>query len=280
MTDRSNYPEMSRRSEPQARTARKTRTESKTPADSNADSVEAVETASDSSGGQDARQRICLAAFQLFGTRGYSCTSIQDIADAATVKKSILYYYFASKEDLYQSLLVESATHLRGLLHQGLQAAGLRIGQASKQAIAEAGAEATLAALAETILSLARENRESVRFFLSHIFAVDSDRPPCSAVPVEQVPHTLILAAIESGVSRGELSGDPQLLESLILGGIQVSIIRHLRSPSQQPLAPGYGRLLVRAALEGFRPTVDKSVAQKKSISDGAIRPHKRVSRA
>ena len=80
---------MSRRSEPQARTARKTRTESKTPADSNADSVEAVETASDSSGGQDARQRICLAAFQLFGTRGYSCTSIQDIADAATVKKSI-----------------------------------------------------------------------------------------------------------------------------------------------------------------------------------------------
>ena len=265
MTDRSNYPQMTKRRDLQMRSA----------------PSETAETASEG-GAHDARQRICLAAFQLFGTRGYSCTSIQDIADAAAVKKSILYYYFASKEDLYQSLLVESATHLRTLLHQGLQAADLAVETVSQRASAEAGAEATLATLAETVLSLARENRESVRFFLSHIFAVDADRPPCSAVSVEQVPHTLILAAIESGVASGELAGDPRLLECLVLGGIQVSIIRHLRSPEQQPLPTGYGRLLVRAALEGFRPAVGKPVraTQKQSISDGASRPHKKVSRA
>ncbi len=203
---------------------------------------------------KEARQRICHAAFQLFGTRGYSCTSVQDIADAADVKKSILYYYFASKEDLYQSLLVESASHLRGLLHEGLKTAGLNVDEAAELGSVGASAEAALATLAETILMLARENRESVRFFLSHIFAVDTDRPPCSAVAIEQVPQTLILAAAEAGVAVGELTGDPRLLECLILGGIQVSVIRHLRSPEQFPLLTGVGRALVQAALQGFRP--------------------------
>lgn len=214
---------------------------------------------------KEARSRICQAAFQLFGTRGYSCTSIQDIADAADVKKSILYYYFANKEDLYQSLLVESAIHLRGLLHEGLQAAGLNVDEAAQRGFEGVSADASLATLAETILMLARENRESVRFFLSHIFAVDSDRPPCSAVPIEQVPQTLILAAAEAGVASGELSGDPRLLESLILGGIQVSVIRHLRSPELYPLPTGVGRALVQAALQGFRP-LDKG-RQVKRIS-------------
>ncbi len=243
---------------------------------------ETVEIAAEGIGTSEARHRICLAAFQLFGTRGYSCTSIQDIADAASVKKSILYYYFASKEDLYQSLLVESATHLRGLLLQGLRGAGLSVETVTQQGMSDGGAETTLSTLAETILSLARENRESVRFFLSHIFAVDSDRPPCSAVPIEQVPQTLILGAIQAGIASGEIAGDPRLLESLILGGIQVSIIRHLRSPEQQPLPTGYGRSLVQAALDGFRPAATPVAARasRQSISDGGGRPKKRLSRA
>ena len=75
-----------------------------------------------------------------------------------------------------------------------------------------------------------------------------------SAVAIEQVPQTLILAAAEAGVAVGELTGDPRLLECLILGGIQVSVIRHLRSPEQFPLLTGVGRALVQAALQGFRP--------------------------
>lgn len=230
----------------------------------------------------DARQRICLAAFQLFGTRGYSCTSMADIADAATVKKSILYYYFDNKEDLYQSLLVESAHHLRSLLHDGLRAAGFDVEASVASGFARVSAEAALSTLAETILRLARENRESVRFFLSHIFAVDSDRPPCSAVPIEQVPQTLIYAAADAGIQSGELSGDPRMLESLILGGIQVSVIRHLRSPEQFPLPMGTGQALVRAALMGFRPGTpgQPDGADRPAKQDGAGRRVKRISRA
>ena len=211
-------------------------------------------THSDGSPGTEARQRICQAAFQLFATRGYSCTSVADIAEAATVKKSIVFFYFASKEALYQSLVVESATDLRGLLHQGLQSAGLRVEEIAQRRPGEGEAVKTLSTLAETILMLARDNRESVRFFLSHIFAVDSDRPPCSAVSIEQVPQSLIFSAAEAGVASGELAGDPHMLELVILGGIQVSVIRHLRSPERFPLPTGHGRELVQAALGGFRP--------------------------
>src|SRR5215470_7747042 len=100
----------------------------------------------------EARQRISQAAFRLFGSKGYSCTSIQDIADAAEVKKSIVYYYFTSKEGLYQALLSESSTNLRGFLDQAL----------AKQQ--KRGSEAQLAAIAELLIGLSRDNRESVRF--------------------------------------------------------------------------------------------------------------------
>ncbi len=228
---------------------------------------------------QDARHRIYQAAFRQFGTRGYSCTSIQDIADAAAVKKSILYYYFSNKEDLYQALLVESATHLGQLLRQGLLDAGLSVEKLSARRLGKKGAETALGILAETILSLARENRDSVRFFLSHMFAVDSDRPPCSTLAIEQGPLTLITAAIEAGMTGSELSGKTQLLAALILGGIQVSVIRHLRNPSDEPLPLGYGRALVRAALDGFRP-VGKGLETTKTISPGKDRPPKRFRRA
>lgn len=230
----------------------------------------------------DTKHRIYQAAFQLFGTRGYSCTSIQDISEAAAVKKSIVYYYFSSKEDLYEALLVESATHLRQILTQGLKDAGLSVENLEGHRTKKKGAEAALMMLAENLLSLARENRDSVRFFLSHIFAVDSDRPPCSAVVIEQVPMTLITTAIEAGVASKELRGKPALLASLVLGGIQVSIIRHLRWPDQEPLPIGLGRSLVRAALDGFRPHMKKinSSSQEKETSDGKDRLKQRIRRA
>ena len=55
-------------------------------------------------------------------------------------------------------------------------------------------------------------------------------------------------------MASGELAGDPHMLELVILGGIQVSVIRHLRSPERFPLPTGHGRELVQAALGGFRP--------------------------
>lgn len=46
-----------------------------------------------------------MAAIELFGTRGYHATSMEDIAEEAGVTKPVLYQHFPSKRELYLELL-------------------------------------------------------------------------------------------------------------------------------------------------------------------------------
>ncbi|WP_367391398.1 TetR/AcrR family transcriptional regulator [Lewinella sp. LCG006] len=55
---------------------------------------------------QRSRQRIMAAALELFGTRGYASTSINQIAKAAEVSKGLMYNYFESKQDLLQQIVL------------------------------------------------------------------------------------------------------------------------------------------------------------------------------
>lgn len=219
---------------------------------------------------QDARQRISTAAFRLFSQKGYSCTSVQDIAEEAGVQKSILYYYYESKEGLYHTLLSESASRLRGMLDVALNATGItcpviasldqpdpiptrRRGKSTTQRL-PAGKSVTrlLGEFVETLLSAARDNREPVRFFMAHIFAPDADRPPDRADDMQRIAPRITQHLVKLGQARGEIRGDADLLERLLLGAVQYSITRHLRSPEQEPLFPGTGQRIVRALLAGF----------------------------
>lgn len=194
----------------------------------------------------ETRERINAAAFRLFGRQGYARTSVADIADAAGVKKPLLYYYFPSKEALYQSLFQQSQALLGPLMEDALREAE------ALPHLPEGRAATLLAAIIETLLRLARENTDPVRFFLAHTFAPDEDRPLCDTSVLDQFPQSLLQARAQEGVDRGELRGDPAMLACLLHGGLHLSLLRHLRSPEQEPLRAGLGASLVRAALHGF----------------------------
>lgn len=53
----------------------------------------------------DTRARIQQVALELFSERGLQQTSLRDIADRLGVTKPALYYHFASREDLVNSLV-------------------------------------------------------------------------------------------------------------------------------------------------------------------------------
>ena len=53
------------------------------------------------------RDRILAAALDLFGAKGYSDVSMQDVAQAAHVTKAALYYHFADKQDLYTTVSLQ-----------------------------------------------------------------------------------------------------------------------------------------------------------------------------
>jgi AcrR family transcriptional regulator len=48
------------------------------------------------------RARILTAATELFGSQGYSGTSVREVVEAAGVTKPTLYYYFENKEALFR----------------------------------------------------------------------------------------------------------------------------------------------------------------------------------
>lgn len=218
----------------------------------------------------DARRRIAQASFRLFGERGYSCTSIQDIADAAGVRKAMVYYYFSSKEGLYQALVDESSAGMRDMLTQVL------LGNDGETKPEQQNAVTQLEAVAELVLGLARDNRDSVRFFLSHLFAADADRPACSFEETAHTPPNMIQQIAARGVRRGELRGDAGDLTRLLIGAIQVSVIRYVRTPDQEPLAAGLGRRLVRALLRGFAPDRPAETASpKRNARNGLARSRK-----
>lgn len=54
---------------------------------------------------QDRAQEICLTAAQIFFEKGYTATSLNDIADELKITKAGLYYYVESKQDLLYRII-------------------------------------------------------------------------------------------------------------------------------------------------------------------------------
>lgn len=65
----------------------------------------------------DARVAILRAAAAVFAERGYAAASTREIAERAGIGKRMLFYYFESKDDLYEHVL-ESLLEQVGALHE------------------------------------------------------------------------------------------------------------------------------------------------------------------
>src|SRR5579862_4318310 len=67
---------------------------------------------------RDSRDAILAAARQVFAESGLAGARTDAIAAAAGVNKALLYYYFKSKEALYQAVLED---HIREFTHEALE---------------------------------------------------------------------------------------------------------------------------------------------------------------
>jgi AcrR family transcriptional regulator len=67
------------------------------------------------------RENILAIAQEIFSKFGYKKTTLDDIANAVRKGKSSLYYYFNSKEDLFQEVIQKEADILREELAKVLQ---------------------------------------------------------------------------------------------------------------------------------------------------------------
>lgn len=68
--------------------------------------------------GRRTRQRLLDAAADVFDRRGYHRARVDDVVAAADSSHGTFYLYFTSKEDLFEQLVTEVATELRGLIDE------------------------------------------------------------------------------------------------------------------------------------------------------------------
>jgi AcrR family transcriptional regulator len=61
------------------------------------------------SDGEQARQRLLLAALECFATHGYSKASVRDIAECAQANVAAIRYYFGDKAGLYRAVFTDPA---------------------------------------------------------------------------------------------------------------------------------------------------------------------------
>jgi AcrR family transcriptional regulator len=70
------------------------------------------------------RQQVLKAAREIFKTKGYSKTTMEDIARALDKGKSTIYYYFKSKEDIFKALIDQSINKLQDELMSVIRSKG------------------------------------------------------------------------------------------------------------------------------------------------------------
>ena len=70
------------------------------------------------------KERIMQCAEELFYSRGYDATGVQEIVDRAGVTKPTLYYYFGSKQGLLKEILRTNSEILEKMLQEAVEIPG------------------------------------------------------------------------------------------------------------------------------------------------------------
>src|SRR3546814_20340244 len=79
-----------------------------------------------SSRAERTRAAILAAAEELFASRGFATTRLEDVADAVKMTRAALFYYFKDKQSLFDAVLADSFGPLDSKLEQVLSADDVR----------------------------------------------------------------------------------------------------------------------------------------------------------
>jgi AcrR family transcriptional regulator len=138
------------------------------------------------------RQRLYEAAVELIAERGFSATTVDDIALRAHVAKGTVYYNFKSKNELFEELL----RHGVGLLTDGF-----------RQAVEGLPPREAVGALIRTQLEYIRRYRAFAQLLVSEMWRTNREWHQTLILLREQAIG-VIAETVQAGVDSGDLPGD------------------------------------------------------------------------
>lgn len=141
------------------------------------------------------RKQILAIAANLFASRGYSATTVRDIADEAGILSGSLYHHFNSKEAIFQEILRSFMDNLLGQF-ESIIASGL-------------SARETIDRLIQAAFQVIEEQPDSVGLYQNEVsflqtqpgfeFLIDK------SARIEEIWREQIIAGQEAGVFRSTL---------------------------------------------------------------------------
>lgn len=185
----------------------------------------------------DARKSLFLAGINLFAEKGYASTSVREIVSLAGVTKPVLYYYFHSKEGMFQAILDWAAEELESILKEALQKPGTALER--------------IVHLYRRIYHGLMEHHQLFKL-INHLFF----GPPQGAprYDVERFHRRMVEVIKEiylEGVRQGEVRAiNPDEATLLVLGVTDYCF--HLDYLHPESMDPGRAERLLRLAFQGL----------------------------
>lgn len=139
----------------------------------------------------ETRNQILRAARQVIIERGYHAATFQAISVAAGLSRPTLHYYFASREEIYGTLVADAASVMADCVAQARRSDTL-LGQLS--ALVSAMHEADI------------RDRNQIAFLVSGL--LEATRNPDLQADASAVLRDFLVSALTDATARGELSAD------------------------------------------------------------------------
>ncbi len=168
------------------------------------------------------RQRILDSAGGLFAERGYSKTTVEEIASVAGVSKGIVYHHFQSKDGLLGSLLER-------LVREWIEVSDLALWRARSD-----GLETALASMIRASTSYARGNPLVRGLFQLDPMVVRGLGSRDTVRQLARDARLRMVDALSAARARGELRAGlaPQRVAEVV-DLLTVALIEHLLDPGQ-----------------------------------------------
>jgi len=172
------------------------------------------------------RERILDEATRLFGRKGYGATSVRELAEAVGVTKPTLYYWFQSKEGVFEAAVSRQVDQLRALIADVFEA--------------PVGPLARLELFCERYMMDGIADEDGVRLFLSAEGPREEGRPEIDLIAIHHESLTAIQQLLAEGVGEGRIRADldPVVAALSLLGMLNMHILGALHGLDVPPDLP------------------------------------------
>lgn len=166
----------------------------------------------------DTENRILLAAEREFLDKGFAGARTTSIAAAAGVTHAMFHYYFRTKEKLFDRIITEKISILKGLFISSIHEGDLTLSQIIRNII-------------ESHLDFISVNPELPRFIVGEVYS-NSDR---SKLIIKNIKHQApaILAFLQNKIDESAEKGLCRKVDakSLMLDIVSLNIFPYLAAP-------------------------------------------------